>query len=115
MPPADITRFPGRPGPGREVKQWEGPPPEPGAFVTIDVVAKRLGLSPKTVRRMIGDGELVGRKFRTRVRVSIASVDAYVTSSATKAPSTRPRLPRRWKGPLPGQEAAPGAKGPRGK
>jgi len=102
MPPAQITRLP--PRRVRDVPQWEGPPPPPEEFVPMDVVAKRLSVSPKTVRRMIDDGELVGRKFRRSLRVSAASVDAYLASMAAKAPSIRPRLPRRWKGPLPGRE-----------
>jgi excisionase family DNA binding protein len=41
-------------------------------------VAAYLGVSPRTVRRLINDGELVAHRVRGRLRVSEADLATYL-------------------------------------
>ena len=47
---------------------------------SLEVVAKRLDVSVKTVRRLIRDGELPAGKIRSRVVVRESDLAAYISS-----------------------------------
>lgn len=51
-------------------------------FMTVDEVAGRVKLSPKTVRRAIGSGELVAFKLRGQLRIPPEEYLAWVQRAA---------------------------------
>lgn len=57
----------------------------------VRVVAERLSVSPKTVYRLIADGELealdVGRRGTPRIRVPESALAAYVERAAIARPA----------------------------
>lgn len=58
--------------------------PEPLAL-TLDAAAKALSVSPRTIRRLLDAGELGRIKIGRAVRVSAASISAYVERNAEHA------------------------------
>ena len=53
--------------------------PAPARYESLEDVAARLGCTPRTIRRMIADGQITGYRFGKRfIRVSTAEVDAMV-------------------------------------
>jgi excisionase family DNA binding protein len=65
----------------------------PNALLTTEEVARILGLSPFTVRRLLREGELPGKKVGKRQwRILRADLDEYVStpSSSAMPPQTRP-------------------------
>jgi excisionase family DNA binding protein len=53
---------------------------KPDSCLSLQVVAQRLGVSIKTVRRLIRDGELQAVKIRSRVVVRESDLAAYISS-----------------------------------
>jgi excisionase family DNA binding protein len=52
---------------------------DPTNLETIAAAAARYGLSPRTIRRRIAEGALVGYRFGPRlIRVNVAEVDALL-------------------------------------
>jgi excisionase family DNA binding protein len=49
-------------------------------FFTIDQVAEFLGLSTRSVRRLISDQQLPVHRFRGAVRIAEADLRAYVVT-----------------------------------
>jgi excisionase family DNA binding protein len=47
-------------------------------FLTIDDVARALGVSTRTVRRWIQSGQLVAHRIRRVVRIAPADLDAFL-------------------------------------
>jgi excisionase family DNA binding protein len=46
-------------------------------YGSVEAAAQRLGCSPRTVRRMIADGEIVGYRLGKRLlRVDLAEIDS---------------------------------------
>lgn len=67
--------------------------PEAGTLYTVDEVAARLRVHPKTVRRLIARLELQSVRVGRTVRVRSGALDAYLsaaTSPATPAERTAP-------------------------
>ena len=63
-----------------------------GVLLSTDEVAHILGLSPFTVRRLLREGELPGRKVGKRQwRVRRADLDEYLSASGASA---RPQTPQ---------------------
>jgi excisionase family DNA binding protein len=48
--------------------------------LTVKQVSERLGVSEKTVRRLISDGELVAVRVRGRIVVRESDLAAYISS-----------------------------------
>jgi excisionase family DNA binding protein len=48
------------------------------ALVKVADAAKILGVSPRTVWRMIADGQLTVRRVRSCTRLSLAQVSSYL-------------------------------------
>ena len=62
------------------MKGKECTPPEPGErFLSVAEVAKRLGVSEKTVRRKIASDDLPAHRLGKLLRVSERILTAYVT------------------------------------
>ena len=60
-------------------------PPEPGErFLSVAEVAKRLGVSEKTVRRKIASGDLPAHRVGKLLRVSERILTAYVTRARSR-------------------------------
>lgn len=53
-------------------------------LLDVLAVARRLDVSPKTVRRMITRGELPVHRLGRLIRISPQDLDAYLTSSRQK-------------------------------
>jgi excisionase family DNA binding protein len=53
----------------------------PDALLTISGTARLLGLSRDTVREMVRDGDLPTVRIRTRSRIPIHAVRAYLSRS----------------------------------
>jgi excisionase family DNA binding protein len=53
---------------------------KPDSCYSLEVVAQRLGISVKSVRRLIRDGDLVAVKIRSRVVVRESDLAAYISS-----------------------------------
>lgn len=49
-------------------------------------VAKILNVSPTTIYRMVGKGELKAHKVRGSIRFKPSDVEAYLAANAIKAP-----------------------------
>ena len=49
---------------------------------TVEAVAERLGLSDKTIRRRITDGDLVAHRIGRRLRISEQDLQAFLAVSA---------------------------------
>lgn len=58
----------------------EGYPVTDDQWLTVDVVAKRLGMHPDTVRRLLREGRLVGHRINRRAgwRVRASEVDRFI-------------------------------------
>ena len=54
------------------------PPPAVTPMLTVDAVAQRLGLSPKTIRRAITDKQLPSYRFGRALRVSEDDLGPYI-------------------------------------
>lgn len=52
-------------------------------LLTLDAAAEQLSVSTRTVRRLLGAGELIPVKIGRAIRVSTASVHAYVDRATT--------------------------------
>jgi excisionase family DNA binding protein len=52
----------------------------PIEFFTIAEVAERLAVSPRTVRRWIGSGDLVAHRFRGAVRIAESDLRAFLAT-----------------------------------
>lgn len=61
-----------------KVRLRAGPACPPGGFRSLSDVAAYLGVSPRTVRRLINDGELVAHRVRGRLRVSDIDLASYL-------------------------------------
>lgn len=59
------------------------PPP---AAVTVPYAARVLSLDPRTVRAMVRAGELHGNRFGRAIRVSTASIAAWLRGPSTASP-----------------------------
>ena len=60
-------------------------PPEPGErFLSVAEVAKRLGVSEKTVRRKIASGDLPAHRVGKLLRVSERILRAYLTQASPR-------------------------------
>ena len=53
---------------------------KPDSCLSLQTAAERLGVSVKTVRRLIRDGELQAVKIRSRVVVRESDLAAYISS-----------------------------------
>jgi|WetSurMetagenome_2_1015567.scaffolds.fasta_scaffold709468_1 excisionase family DNA binding protein len=53
---------------------------KPDSCLSLQAIAQRLGVSIKTVRRLIKDGELPAVKIRSRVVVRESDLAAYISS-----------------------------------
>ena len=52
--------------------------------ISINAAAERLGVSPKTIRRLISSGRLPASRIGERlIRLSVADVDAVLTRIPT--------------------------------
>lgn len=49
-------------------------------YITLDETAKKLMVSPDTVRRLIADGRMIAYKFGRSLRISLISLEAYIRS-----------------------------------
>ncbi|MFF0496441.1 excisionase family DNA-binding protein [Nocardia aobensis] len=47
----------------------------PSRYVSITEAARRAGVSPDTIRRMIADGQLPAYRFRGQVRIGFEDID----------------------------------------
>lgn len=52
-------------------------------FYTVAQIADMLTVSPRTVRRWIGSGELLAHKFGRQVRISEIDLKAFLALSKT--------------------------------
>lgn len=50
-------------------------------LLSVEEVAKRLGISMRTVRRLIGDGAIPTHRIGRSVRVSEDDLDRYIAAS----------------------------------
>jgi excisionase family DNA binding protein len=64
-----------RPSPNGADSAGAKPPPK---FFTIDAVAERLDVSPRTVHRWISGGELIVHRMRRSVRISETDFKAFL-------------------------------------
>lgn len=72
--------------------------PTSSQLLTIKQIADTCQLSEKAIRRAIDAGELIAVKLRSRLRVTPADFDAWVTSSRSTSghiPLAAPRRARR--------------------
>ncbi len=78
-------------------------PPAAEMLLTIKDVADACRLSDTAVRRAISEGELTAVKLRSRLRITRADFDAWITSQR-QSPATNtapPRSPPRTQRPAP--------------
>ena len=70
------------------------------ALLTTDEAARFLGLSPFTVRRLLREGELPGRKVgKRRWRIRRADLEEYVgASNSGNSGSPHQQLQQTWQG-----------------
>lgn len=54
-------------------------PPSSAQLHSVDAIAARFGLSTKTVRRLIANGQLVAHRIGRRLRISEADATAFLT------------------------------------
>ncbi|WP_081840047.1 helix-turn-helix domain-containing protein [Corynebacterium vitaeruminis] len=65
-------------------------------WITVAAASKRVGLSEKTIRRLVADGTVQASKPRPRaLRISVESLDGYMAAHATNQWSVAPRRTRR--------------------
>lgn len=50
-------------------------PKRPSRYVSITEAARRAGVSPDTIRRMIADGQIPAYRFRGQVRIGFEDID----------------------------------------
>ena len=53
-------------------------PPSPAQLYSVDAIAARFGLSAKTVRRLIANGELVAHRIGRQLRIAEADATAFL-------------------------------------
>jgi excisionase family DNA binding protein len=54
--------------------------PPPPQFLSVDEAAARLGMSPKTIRRLIDSGELPAVRVGSSIRIPIGAFLHYIGS-----------------------------------
>jgi len=66
-------------------------PPSPArSYGSIEAAAKRLGCSPRTVRRMIAAGEITGFRLGKRLlRIDLAELDSIMRRIPTAVGGTQ--------------------------
>lgn len=52
-------------------------------FYTVNEAAVFFSISPRTIRRMIKDGELIAVKIRSEYRISQEEIDRYIQNNQT--------------------------------
>lgn len=67
-------------------------PPE--AWYSVEEVAERLGLHPRTVRNHIRDGRLRATRVGRQFRVAAPDLDRYTRPAAPATPQAAPHPPR---------------------
>ena len=61
-------------------------------LLTINEVAERVRVNPRTVRRWIDEGKLRAAKVMGNIRVEAGEVDKLVKTEARPAPKSRPDM-----------------------
>lgn len=67
------------------------------ALLSVAQVAGLTGLSPHSIYRAIGTGELGASKLRGRIRISLADIDQWIDAGrlGLRASGRRPPIPAR--------------------
>ena len=68
-----------------------GPAPAEPETVTLDVAGKKIGVTPKALRKRIAKGELAGNKDGKAWRVKMADVRALYEPKLRAVPTSRGR------------------------
>lgn len=68
-----------------DTKAQAGHIPDSSLFVRVSVVAHAIGFTPRTVRRMLEDGELPGRKFGSEWRMHREDFEKLMKPQLTEA------------------------------
>lgn len=53
-------------------------PPSAAQLLSVDAIAARFGLSAKTIRRLIANGQLVAHRIGRQLRISEADATAFL-------------------------------------
>jgi excisionase family DNA binding protein len=75
---------------GPMVDAADGADQDQDPMLSLEDVAREVGLKPRAIRRAISDGELAACKLRGRIRIARSNIDAWKERNAIRPKQPQP-------------------------